>query len=80
MAKLATPYYAHVFKRLTGFSVRNFAIRCRMNLARSLLATTDHRIGEIASDLGYADALYFSRQFKAFNGMPPREFRRENRF
>ena len=80
MANLATPYYAHLFKRLTGFSVRNFAIRCRMNRARSLLATTKLRIGEIASDLGYSDSLYFSRQFKAFNGIPPTRFRQEHRF
>ncbi|MBN1676656.1 MAG: AraC family transcriptional regulator [Kiritimatiellae bacterium] len=80
MANLAAPYYAHLFKRFTGFSVRNFAIRCRMNRARSLLATTKLQIAEIAADLGYSDALYFSRQFKAFNGVPPTAFRMENRF
>jgi AraC-like DNA-binding protein len=40
-----------------------------------LLLTTDLGVAEIAAEVGYDDAFYFSRQFRAVNGVSPRQFR-----
>ena len=36
-------------------------------------------IGDIASELKFADPFYFSRKFTALIGVPPSEYRRANR-
>jgi AraC-like DNA-binding protein len=46
-----------------------------MARARQLLITSDHTVAEIAASVGYQDPFYFSRQFRAVNGVSPREFR-----
>ena len=46
-----------------------------MARARQLLITSNHTIAEIGSSVGYADAFYFSRQFRVVHGVSPSEFR-----
>ena len=49
------------------------------NRACRLLVETDRTIGDIASELKFADPFYFSRKFTALIGVPPSEYRRANR-
>lgn len=48
----------------------------RMQEACRLLVETTHTIGEIADQLGFEDALYFSRRFSRDFGMPATIYRR----
>jgi AraC-like DNA-binding protein len=47
-----------------------------MQLAAQLLDSTTHNVKSIASELGYRDALYFSRVFTGIHGVSPTEYRR----
>ncbi|MEL6678651.1 MAG: AraC family transcriptional regulator [Pseudomonadota bacterium] len=47
--------------------------------ARRLLARTDQRVNDIASELGYADPAYFTRMFASKTGQPPSAFRKAAR-
>jgi AraC-like DNA-binding protein len=49
-----------------------------MARARQLLDGSLATVASIASELGYADPLYFSRQFSRFHGMSPTQFRRRD--
>jgi AraC-like DNA-binding protein len=51
----------------------------RNELARGLLESTDLAVERIAERLGYADPSNFSRTFRRWNGVNPREFRRSCR-
>ena len=47
----------------------------RMQLAAAALSTTDQRLIEIASDLGFSTHANFSRAFQRWAGVSPSEFR-----
>ncbi|HEX5356003.1 MAG TPA: AraC family transcriptional regulator [Aquabacterium sp.] len=50
----------------------------RRVLAEALLQTTDMRVEDIAERLGYAEPSCFSRAFKRWSGLSPRQFRQAN--
>jgi len=52
-------------------------IRLRMKHARTLLLENRLPVKQIAEQVGYANALYFSSEFRRNCGMSPREFRRK---
>ncbi|MFD7024964.1 helix-turn-helix domain-containing protein [Promicromonospora sukumoe] len=75
MAGLSQSHYAALFRRATGFGVLEYQTRLRMASARELLDTTDRTVGSIARQVGFADPLYFSRQFRKIHSLSPSEYR-----
>lgn len=71
-------YFSHFFKRKMGMSLPQYINQLRMKKAKELLCTTDLRISEVASSIGYCDAFYFSRLFRQYSGLSPQLFRHEN--
>lgn len=69
-------YLAHIFKKGTGYSLKEYLMLCRISYACQQLTDSDRPIGEIAELAGFADMSNFSRYFRAMIGMPPTEFRR----
>ena len=51
----------------------------RLGAAVELLEETDASVLDIALDLGYSDHAHFTRAFRRWTGVPPREFRRMSR-
>ena|GEM_PF-5328932 len=66
-----------VFKRETGQTLRQYILKVKMNHAAKLLTDSAMRVGKIASSIGYDDSLYFSRAFKRFYGVGPKEYRKQ---
>jgi len=75
LAAVSVPHYTATFRRLTGFSPINYHTRLRIQRASVLLETTESSIVEIAHDLGFDDAFYFSRLFRQIVGHSPRQYR-----
>lgn len=73
---LSYKHLAAVFKKEKGMTMQQYHTTLRMNEACRLLRSTLLPVGEIASQLGYQDMLYFSRCFRSFNGSSPTEYRR----
>lgn len=69
-------YIAHIFKEETGYSLIAYAILLRINRAKLMLAKTDKSITQIATECGYDDFTYFSRQFKKTTGLTPSPYRK----
>ncbi|WP_204013622.1 AraC family transcriptional regulator [Virgisporangium aurantiacum] len=78
-ANLSVSHFSALFREATGTSVIDYVRRLRISRARELLVTTDRSITEIARAVGYADPFYFTRQFRAVDGVSPSEFRRRSR-
>ena len=53
----------------------NYFINLKMETAKSLLENEHMQIQEVAQNVGYSSALYFSSEFKKRVGMSPRKFR-----
>jgi AraC-like DNA-binding protein len=65
--------------RLVGPPPARFVIELRLRQASRMLLETDEPIRAIARQRGFDDALYFSRRFRDFLGLPPTEYRRRHR-
>ena len=74
--RLSEDYLIHVFRKTTGFSVKDYVMRLRMAIARRLLLETGATVEAISDRLGFADVSNFSRSFRAVGGLPPGAFRR----
>lgn len=55
-------------------SPKQYLLKVRMDKAKELLASP-LTIEQVASSVGFNDALYFSKQFRKATGMPPSEYR-----
>ena len=64
-----------MFKRITGYPPFEYQMRQRMHAAIQKLIYTDWDITQIAYDIGFNDSNYFSRCFKKFINMTPRDYR-----
>ncbi|WP_195575668.1 AraC family transcriptional regulator [Paenibacillus sp. 1001270B_150601_E10] len=68
-------YVSKLFKENTGQKFVDFLIDIRMNEAKRLLLNTNHNIQEIAEQVGYLNAISFSRVFKKVMGSSPSDYR-----
>lgn len=58
-----------------GLSYKNIADDVRKEHAVDFLEKTDLKVSEIAQRLGYANSSNFSKAFKNWTGLPPKEYR-----
>lgn len=68
---VSTSTLARRFKDATGTTVVGYAARRRADRAARLLATTSQSVRDIALFVGYDDANYFVKVFRAEYGMTP---------
>ena len=73
-------YFGKIFKEAIGKTPQDFILSFRMAKAAELLKLTNMSIGDIGNAVGYENQLHFSRAFKNIYGMPPREWRNQNKF
>jgi AraC family transcriptional regulator, arabinose operon regulatory protein len=76
---VSASYLTSLFRKATGGGVLAYHTAVRMTAARTLLERTTLPVRDIAADVGYQDAFYFSRHFRRVHGMSPTEFRSERR-
>lgn len=72
---LSPAYLNEVVKGVTGMSVSRYIRSEHMLRAKRLLVYTRLSIKEVASQLGYEDAAYFTRLFTKETGVSPTAFR-----
>jgi AraC-like DNA-binding protein len=68
-------YLAGSFKKEMGVSPQEYLINFRLEYAASLIRKTKEPIGDIAAEVGYNDAMAFSKAFKQKFKMSPTAFR-----
>jgi len=75
IANLSRSGLLRTFRRATGQPPIAYLINRRMEAAMGLLRGSDRTITEIAFEVGFEDANYFTRQFRKTIGMTPRGYR-----
>lgn len=72
----SSAYLRYLFKRETKRSIWDYVTELRIEEAKYLLATTDKKRYEIASEVGYESPEHFSRIFKRYTGVSPADYRK----
>lgn len=72
---LSYDYANLTFKRMTGFTIMDYLYNLRMTRAKDLINSTSLKLQEIALRVGFRDPHYFSKKFKAFEGISPSEYK-----
>ena len=67
--------FSTVFSQQSGQSFTEYLIYLRLNKAKEMLRGTDQKSSQIAREVGYNDAHYFSYIFKKNTGLTPSEYR-----
>lgn len=68
-------YLTRIFKKETGYSIKEYVINQKMEEAKALLCTTSLPISFIAAKVGYCNFSHFSYTYKKVLGMTPQEER-----
>lgn len=71
-------YIGKVFKKKMGISIHEYVNQYRIERAKILMETTDHRITEIALMVGFENMPYFSSVFKKYEGISPVGYRKKH--
>ncbi len=72
---LSKSRFLHIFRATVGISPLQYVLRVRMEHAKYYLIETSWPIAQIAAEVGFHDALYFSRSFRKIEGCSPTEYR-----
>ena len=71
---MSTSYFSSIFKNYTGETFIEALTKKRIEKAKILLEQTNKKTYEIAEQVGYSDAHYFSVTFKKVTGKTPTEY------
>ena len=72
---LSPGYFSRLFHRITGTTFSDYLTQCRMERAAELLDNIEFKTYEIALMVGYDNPKNFTRAFKQYFKVTPREFR-----
>ena len=68
-------YFSTLFKQSCGLSFKEYLNYIRIEESKKLLTSTDRSILDIAIDIGFEDQSYFTKVFKKYTGLTPKQYR-----
>ncbi|MBX2845434.1 MAG: AraC family transcriptional regulator [Saprospiraceae bacterium] len=74
---LTVPSFSRYFKKLTGKTFTQFVNEYRIVHATKLLAEQPMSISEVSLESGFNNFSHFTKQFKAYTGKSPSQYRNE---
>ncbi|MEO6994877.1 MAG: AraC family transcriptional regulator [Lacunisphaera sp.] len=78
-ACLSSYHFIRLFKRTTGLSPYQYLIRSRVEKAHELLRGGNHRVAEVAYEVGFCDQSHLDRYFRRHFGFSPRVVLKQGR-
>ena len=76
LCRMSEPNFRRLFHRRLGVSPRDYILRLRVEVAKSLLGNSAIPVLALSLRSGFPSLSNFNRQFRRFAGMAPRDFRR----
>jgi AraC family transcriptional regulator len=76
--QLSVSHFCRAFKESFGATPHNYIIRLRLELAKSLMLTTEEPLSHIALECGLADQAHLSKLFRRVLDETPSRWRRRN--
>jgi AraC family transcriptional regulator len=75
----SSPYLTDLVRRLTGKTVNDWIIECRIVQACTLLLSTNDSVNQIALQVGYQNLNHFYSQFRDYHNNTPHAWREAQR-
>lgn len=72
-------YLCHVFKEVTGLTVKEYLNAVRVKRAAELLISGGRSITAVSQDVGYESVTHFGRVFRKLMGTSPTQYRKKHR-
>lgn len=72
---ISCSYFSQLFKQHFSETFLEYLTRKRMELAMSLLVTSEQSVAQIGRAVGYEERRYFTRVFQKYSGVTPSEYR-----
>jgi two-component system response regulator YesN len=72
---LSSYYFSRSFKEAIGYNFSDYINMLRIKKAKELLKNDYMSIKEVGYEVGYSDPNYFSKVFKKYEGISPKEFK-----
>ena len=69
-------YLSHLFKTVAGITVTEFRNELRITAAKHMLIHSQKSIDEIAEEIGFSTAAYFTEIFTRSEMIPPSKYRK----
>lgn len=77
---LSKYYAAHIFKEVSGFTVMEYVMGCRLNQVKYLLEMEpDQSLADVSRAAGFESVSHFSRYFKDKMNVTPSRYRANKR-
>ncbi|MDW7674048.1 MAG: response regulator [Bacillota bacterium] len=67
-------YLSKCFKKIEGINFKEYLIKVRINKAKRLMREEGKNVQEAAFTVGYTDPNYFSKAFKKYVGLSPKQY------
>lgn len=72
---LSPAYFSSLFKQNTGATFREYLNQIRVEESKRLLTMTTYSLVDIAMAMGFSDQSYYSKVFKRYTGLTPKQYR-----
>lgn len=66
-------YLSHIFRAAMGLPFREYLTQKRIEKSYTLMEEGMTSVSKVAHEVGFSDSLYFSKVFKRYNGIAPKE-------
>ena len=70
-------YFSRVFKEITQSTISSYINISRVNEAHKLISDNGFSISRAACECGFNDISYFTKVFKKYVGLTPRDYRKK---
>ena len=67
-------YLSRIFSKVEGTNIKEYIIKIRMEKAKSMLIEGKKSVKQISFEVGYLDQNYFSKAFKKYTNISPKEY------
>jgi AraC-like DNA-binding protein len=77
--KISTAHLSRMFKKQTGTNFSDYVTEKRLEHVCHLIVTTDMKISDIVSTMGYQNINYFNKIFKTQYNITPTQYRKQHK-
>ena len=78
MCYMSDSRFSHLFREVTGTTPHKYILQKRIDNAKTLLDSSNIKISEVATYVGFSDPYHFSRVFSKNVGMSPTQYKQHS--